>query len=67
MHCAIWYDLYNLKIVKNNHGRTLIYLAMIAKGVLLFDHQLACSKQCLYSWAYSYIQVYTLNIIQVEF
>ena len=27
MLCAIWYHLYNLKNVKNTHGRVLLYLA----------------------------------------
>ena len=32
MHCAIWYHLYNLKNVKNNHGGVLLLVTLQAKA-----------------------------------
>ena len=36
MHCAIWYHLYNLKSVKNTHGRVLILVKLQAWSLQLY-------------------------------
>ena len=35
MFCAIWYHLYNLKNVKNTHGRVLLLVKLQAKPATL--------------------------------
>ena len=32
VRCAIWYRLYNLKNVKNTHGRKLILVKLVPNG-----------------------------------
>ena len=33
MHCRIWYHLYNLKNMKNTHGRVLLLVKLQAEAV----------------------------------
>ena len=42
MRCAIWYNLHNLKNVKNTHGGVLILVKLQAKSV--FSRFLNCTN-----------------------
>ena len=44
MRCAIWYHLYNLKNVKNTHGRVLMLVLKLTLLHGCFSHFLNCAK-----------------------
>ena len=44
VHCAIWYDLHNLKNVKNTHGGVLILALKLTLLHWCFSRSLHCTN-----------------------